>query len=92
MKKVTISGIGPILPLYLGNGNSYLKSKGILLKALSKGYSMKKIPSKSDINFKIYISYKNTVFGLFDPFFPKMAANTLNFFYISFLYSSKQIC
>ena len=32
---------------------------------------MKKIPSKSDKNFKIYISSKNTVFGPFDPFFPK---------------------
>ena len=58
-------------PLYLGNGKSYIKSDGIHLKTLSKGNPMKKIPSKLDKNFKIYISYKNTVFGPFDPFFPK---------------------
>ena len=74
--------VGPFYPLYLGNGKSYIKSDGIHLKALSKGNPikikalskrnpMKKIPSKSDKNFEIYISYKNTVFGPFDPFFPK---------------------
>ena len=37
---------------------------------------MKKFPSKSDKNLKIYIFYKSTGFGPFDPFYSKMAANS----------------
>ena len=71
-------------PLYLGKNNSYVKFVGILLKALSKGNSMKKIPSKLDKNLKIYISYKNAVFGPFDPFFSQNGCQQPYFFTYSF--------